>query len=100
MRMHTSGLRIALAAAVMASVTLSCLHGAMAAEASAAPAESATVDTGVHTRHAIAVEGVQLAYTATAGTLRVRLQTSDAEASMFFVSYQKDGEDAARRPIT
>ena len=46
------------------------------------------------------IDGAQLAYTATAGTLRVRLDKSDAEASVFYVSYDKAGEDVAARPIT
>ena len=54
----------------------------------------------VQTQHAITVDGNRLSYTATAGTVRLRLENSDAEASVFYVSYRKDGEDAARRPIT
>jgi hypothetical protein len=85
--MHTSDLRIALAAALV-GVALPFLHCAGAAEASAAQAGTACGDTGVHTRHAIALDGVQRAYTATAGTLRAGLEENDAEASMSFVSYR------------
>jgi carboxypeptidase C (cathepsin A) len=67
---------------------------------STAAEASATADTAVLTRHAITIEGRQLAYTATAGTLAVRLDKSDAEAAIFYVSYQREDEDAARRPIT
>jgi hypothetical protein len=47
-------------------------------------ADTASADTAVQTRHAIAVDGRQLAYTAGAGTLRVRLDKSDAEAAIFY----------------
>ena len=62
--------------------------------------EAASIDSPVHTQHSITVEGGQLDYTATAGTLRVRPDKVDAEAAVFYVSYRKDGEDAATRPIT
>ena len=46
------------------------------------------------------LKAAQLDYIATAGTLRVRQDKGDAEAAVFYVSYRKDGEDAATRPIT
>jgi carboxypeptidase C (cathepsin A) len=49
---------------------------------------------------AIAIEGGQLAYTATAGTIRVQEYKGEGEADIFYVGYRKDGEDAAKRPIT
>jgi carboxypeptidase C (cathepsin A) len=54
----------------------------------------------VRTRHAIATGDGQLEYTATAGTMRVRERKGNAEADVFYVSYHKDGEDPARRPLT
>ena len=62
--------------------------------------EPASMDSPVHTQHAITVEGSQLDYSAAAGTLRVRHDESDAEAAVFYVSYRKNGEDPATRPIT
>ena len=76
------------------------VQGAAAAEASLPPAESAAPNAPVRTQHAITVDGMQLSYTATAGTLRVRLDKTDAEASIFYVSYAKDGTDSGKRPIT
>jgi carboxypeptidase C (cathepsin A) len=64
------------------------------------PAAAAASDTGVQTLHAIATEGGPLAYTATAGTLRVQEPNGDARADVFYVAYRKDGEDPARRPLT
>jgi len=63
-------------------------------------ADTVSANQPVETRHAITVDGNQLSYTATAGTVRVGLDYSDAEASVFYVSYRKDGEDLATRPIT
>jgi len=60
----------------------------------------APADSPVRTHHSITVEGAQLDYTATAGTLRIQEDKGDAEASVFYVSYRKDDEDAATRPIT
>ena len=74
-------------------------QGAAAAEEAPDPEITAT-DQSVQTRHVISIGGTQLAYTATTGTLRVRLDKSEAEAFMFYVGYHKDGEDVATRPIT
>ena len=62
--------------------------------------DAASIDSPAQTRHAITVDGGQLDYIATAGTLRVRQDKGDAEAAVFYVSYRKEGEDAATRPIT
>ena len=62
--------------------------------------EAAPIASPVTTKHTIKIEGGQLDYMATAGTLRVRQDKSDAEAAVFYVSYRKNGEDAATRPIT
>jgi carboxypeptidase C (cathepsin A) len=76
------------------------VQAAGAAEVSAPSTGTASPDQAVHTRHAIAIDGAQLAYTAIAGTLRVGLDKSDAEAAMFYVAYHREGESAATRPIT
>jgi carboxypeptidase C (cathepsin A) len=62
--------------------------------------DAASIDSPAQTRHAITVDGGQLDYIATAGTLRVRQDKGDAEAAVFYVSYRKEGEDAATRPVT
>lgn len=89
--------------ATVVAVTLAlcgAVESAVAAEAAPPAAEAAAPGETVRTQHSIAVDGTQLAYTATAGTLRVRLDKSDAQASIFYVSYDKDGEDRHKRPIT
>jgi carboxypeptidase C (cathepsin A) len=88
----------AVALAVCGAQSLACRAGA--GEPAAASTPVAETAQSVRTQHAIAIDGVDLAYTATAGTLRVRLEKSNAEASIFYVSYAKDGEDPTTRPVT
>lgn len=53
------------------------------------------------TQHSIAVGGVPVAYTATAGTLIVRNDKDEPWASMGYVAYvKKDAGATSRRPIT
>jgi carboxypeptidase C (cathepsin A) len=59
----------------------------------------AAADEPSQTRHVLRLDGRDLAYTATAGTLPIRLDEGKVAARMFFVAYTKDGEDARRRPI-
>jgi len=84
------------AAAVACGLLLGC---APALAQSAAP-EVATATSTVETSHRLVIGGAELEYTATAGTLLVRLEKTGAAATMFYISYRKDGEDAAKRPIT
>jgi carboxypeptidase C (cathepsin A) len=93
-------MRFAVAIVLIACGAPILLPTAAADEVSAPSGGAASADQAVQTRHAVAVDGKQLAYTAIAGTLRLRLDKSDAEAAMFYVAYHKDGERAATRPIT
>src|SRR5438094_237689 len=52
------------------------------------------------TSHTIRVDGREIKYTATAGTLPIRLDNGQVVARMFFVAYTKDGEDAKMRPVS
>src|SRR6478735_666829 len=52
------------------------------------------------TAHALRIDGREIKYTATAGTLPVRLDDGKVAARMFFVSYTKDGENAKTRPLS
>src|SRR2546423_3522132 len=51
-------------------------------------------------QHSVRIGGETIAYTAKAGTIIVKDEQGTAKASMFFVSYTKDGADPATRPIT
>src|SRR5262250_748857 len=52
------------------------------------------------TSHAMRLDGREVRYTATAGTLPIRLDNGQVSARMFFVAYTRDGEDAKTRPVS
>jgi carboxypeptidase C (cathepsin A) len=52
------------------------------------------------TSHTVRQDGREIKYTATAGTLPIRLDNGQVAARMFFVAYTKDGEDAKTRPVS
>ena len=52
------------------------------------------------TSHVVRLDGRDIKYTATAGTLPIRLDDGKVAARMFFVAYTKDGEDAKTRPVS
>ena len=55
----------------------------------------------VTTRHRITLGGVEIPYTATAGTLLLKEEDGRPRASIFFVAYTRDGvKDVASRPVT
>jgi carboxypeptidase C (cathepsin A) len=60
---------------------------------------SAEADKASQTPHLLRLDGKEIRYTATAGTIPIRLDDGKVAARMFFVAYTKDGEDAKTRPI-
>lgn len=52
------------------------------------------------TQHTVRIGAATVAYTARAGTMVMKDEEGKPTASMFFVSYTKDGADPATRPIT
>ncbi len=52
------------------------------------------------TSHTVTLDGKEVKYTATTGTLPIRLDDGKIAARLFFVAYAKDGEDVAKRPIS
>src|SRR4051812_33264626 len=52
------------------------------------------------TSHIAHIDGKEIKYTATVGTIPIRLDNNNVQARMFFVAYTKDGEDAKTRPIS
>ncbi|MCP4662456.1 MAG: peptidase S10 [bacterium] len=75
---------------------------AAADEPAAAAAEKpAAEETESITHHTLTLDGKQIAYTATAGTLLLKDDEGKAEASVFYVAYARDGvDDPADRPVT
>src|SRR5581483_9839109 len=52
------------------------------------------------TSHTVRLDGREIKYTATAGTLPIRLDNGQVVARMFFVAYTKDGDDVKTRPLS
>jgi carboxypeptidase C (cathepsin A) len=53
------------------------------------------------TRHTVVIGGVPVHYTATAGTVLLKDEDETIKASVFYVTYTRDGiADASRRPLT
>jgi carboxypeptidase C (cathepsin A) len=52
------------------------------------------------TSHVARIDGREIKYTATAGTLPIRLDDGKLAARMFFVAYTRDGENAKARPVS
>src|ERR1700731_4349667 len=55
----------------------------------------------VQTRHSLKIGGQEIKYTATAGTILLKLEDGTPKASIFYVAYTKDdASDASQRPLT
>jgi carboxypeptidase C (cathepsin A) len=55
----------------------------------------------VQTKHSVKIGGQEIKYTATAGTILLKLEDGTPKASVFYVAYTKDDvTDAAKRPVT
>jgi carboxypeptidase C (cathepsin A) len=52
------------------------------------------------THHTANIDGKQIAYTANAGTMVIRDGDGHPQATVFYISYTKDGEDLTTRPVT
>jgi carboxypeptidase C (cathepsin A) len=63
--------------------------------------KKAPEDKTVITKHAVRIGGQEVKYTATAGTMVLKLEDGTPKANIFYVSYTKDDvTDATKRPIT
>ena len=55
----------------------------------------------VQTKHSLKIGGQEIKYTATAGTILLKLEDGTPKASIFYVAYSKDDVgDASQRPLT
>src|SRR5262249_31723915 len=52
------------------------------------------------TSHSVRLDGREVKYTATTGTLPIRLDDGKVAARMFFVAYTKDDDDVKTRPVS
>src|SRR5438552_11698492 len=54
----------------------------------------------VQTKHSVKIGGQEIKYTATAGTILLKLEDGTPKASIFYVAYTKDDvSDASQRPL-
>src|SRR5258705_6142148 len=55
----------------------------------------------VQTKHSVKIGGQEIKYTATAGTILLKLEDGTPKASVFYVAYTKDDvSDTAKRAVT
>src|SRR6266481_4566195 len=55
----------------------------------------------VQTKHSLKIGGQEIKYTATAGTILLKLEDGTPKASIFYIAYTKDDvSDLGQRPIT
>lgn len=59
-----------------------------------------STETASRTQHSVSIGGHTVHYTATAGTLIIRDDKLQPQASVFYVAYTVDGDKAAKRPVT
>jgi len=63
--------------------------------------KKAPEDKSVTTKHSVRIGGQDVKYTATAGTMVLKLEDGTPKANIFYVAYMKDDvADASKRPIT
>jgi carboxypeptidase C (cathepsin A) len=63
-------------------------------------AAAPSTEAAVRTQHNANIGGRTIHYTATAGTLIIRDEKGQPQASVFYVAYTVDGSKADRRPVT
>jgi len=63
--------------------------------------KSAPEEKTVQTKHSLKIGGQEIKYTATAGTILLKLEDGTPKASVFYIAYTKDDvSDTANRPVT
>jgi carboxypeptidase C (cathepsin A) len=89
---------------LVTSVLIVCLAVSLQAQQKPAEPEKKPTETPKDnistTQHTARIGGETIAYTARAGTIVMKDEEGTPHASVFFVSYTKDGADPATRPIT
>jgi len=114
-RMAAPRVALLIVAGLSATLVGTCVHAQKPEEKSAEkPAEKSADKTKeekkdekkpeekiVQTKHAVKIGGQEIKYTATAGTILLKLEDGTPKASVFYIAYTKDDvNDAAKRPVT
>ena len=84
-------------------LVLCCVSGSLFAQKINPPVVQDVNPQGVQvvkTNHSIQIGGKTIAYTAITGYMHMKADTGKVLAKIFFTYYQKDGEDAGKRPVT
>ena len=68
--------------------------------AEANDAKAAATETATRTKHSGSIHGHSVSYTATAGTLIIRDDKNEPQASVFYVAYTVDTGKPEKRPVT
>ena len=89
-------LSLSMSCVLLASSALAQGRGGRPRVETAGPAEEKTSETS----HVLRLDGRDIKYTATVGTLPIRLDDGTVAARMFFVAYTKDGENPKTRPVS
>ena len=79
------------------------VSGTMFAQKTSLPAVADVDPQGVQvvkTNHSIQIGGKTISYSAITGYMHMKADTGKVLAKIFFTYYQKEGEDAGKRPIT
>ena len=104
---HLASLLLAGAVALAGLPVAHADDDAAPAKAASSAAHDASVDaripakeTAVQTHHSVSIGGRTLKYTATAGTVIIRDEKNQPQASVFYVAYTLDGSKPAQRPLT
>ncbi|HEX6965558.1 MAG TPA: hypothetical protein VF166_07140 [Gemmatimonadaceae bacterium] len=77
--------------------------GRQASGAPGAPADTEgvpAVEKVSTTQHTITIDGKTIPYTANAGTMVLRDDTGKPKATVFYISYTRNDQDSANRPVT
>ncbi|KFZ37038.1 peptidase S10 [Shewanella mangrovi] len=91
-----------LAAVLAATLSTSpvLISNVYAAEAAVSAVAKAPQDHVVTSEHSIRLHGDKLSYTATTGTMIIRNDKNEADASVFYVAYTKPAKKGEHRPVT
>ena len=63
-------------------------------------AKAADTESAIRTQHSVSIGGHTIKYTATAGTLVIRDDKNEPQASVFYVAYTVDTGKPGKRPVT
>lgn len=105
--MHTRSLLVGIAASFLAVGSAAAQRPATPGDRGSGGGSAGKDSSGVPavekvstTKHTITIGGKAIAYTANAGTMVLRDEYGKPAATVFYISYTKDQEDGAKRPVT